>query len=83
MIRLKQRKIRPNQQKNKDQATLNSLLWRIVMNQGGKITLSYDNIKNIPAESGLKVDNIPGTDNIRIKAVIKSPITTQDRRIIV
>ncbi len=52
------------------------------MNQGGKIKIPYDQIKNIPAGAGIEVDNVPGTQVVEIKAVINSPIATPTKRII-
>ena len=82
--------IRPNRpiqfkrkpQKSSDQSTLNSLLWRIVMNQGGTIKVRYSDIMNIPENAGIKVDNIPGTEFVEIKAVVNSSIATPEKRII-
>ena len=67
---------------NKDQDTLNSLLWRIVMNQGGTIRVRHSELMNIPKDAGIKVDNVPGTEFVEIKAVVNSPIATPTRRII-
>ena len=66
----------------KDQNVLNNILWRVVQNQGGKIVMSYSDIKNMPASMGLTVDNIPGTDKIEINAVVNSKIMTPVKRII-
>ncbi len=68
-------------QRDESQAKLNSFLWRLVMNQGGKLKIPYDQIKNIPAGAGIEVDNVPGTEFIEIKAVINSPIATLPKRI--
>ena len=76
----RKRRAAPNQQ-NKE-GTLRGLLWRIIMNQGGNITVPYSDLQNIPENAGLHVDNIPGTDKVEIKAVINSPIETQVKRII-
>ncbi len=69
-------------EKGKDQSTLNNFLWRIVMNQGGKIRVRYSDLMNIPDYAGIEVDNVPGTEFVEIKAVINSPIATPTRRII-
>ena len=74
--------IRKQTSKQSDQSTLNSLLWRIVMNQSGTIRVRHSEIKDIPRNAGIKVDNVPGTEFIEIKAVINSPIATPTRRII-
>ena len=68
--------------KESNQSTLNSLLWRIVMNQGGVIKVRYPEIMNIPENAGIKVDNIPGTEFVEIKAVVNSLIATPERRIL-
>ena len=68
--------------KTSDQSTLNSLLWRIVMNQGGVIKVRYPEIMNIPENAGIRVDNIPGTEFVEIKAVVNSLIATPERRIL-
>ncbi len=67
---------------NKNQSTLNSMLWRIVMNQGGVVRVRRFEIMNIPEHAGIKVDNIPGTEFVEIKAVVNSPIATPEKRII-
>jgi len=76
--------IRPlyEHKKTSEQDTLNSLLWRIVMNQGGTIKVDYSDIKNIPKYAGIKVNTILGTEFIEIKAVVNSPIATPKKRII-
>ncbi len=69
--------------KNKDQETLNSLLWRIVMNhEGHSITLRYEELKTVPKGAAINVDNIPGTDKVRVIAVVNGPIAVQAGRII-
>jgi hypothetical protein len=66
--------------KSSDQEIINGLLWRITMNQGGEIVLPY--IAKMPPLAGLKIDNIPGTDKVKIRAVINSRIATPIKRII-
>jgi len=68
--------------KNNDQATVNKLLWRILMDQGGSVRVRYSDFTNVPKHSGINVDNVPGTEFVEIKAVIAGPISLPTRRII-
>lgn len=68
--------------RNSDQSTINSLLWRIVRSQGGKVRLRYSELTNMPDRAGLEVDNVPGTEFVEVKAVINSPVAMPLKRII-
>lgn len=62
-----------------EQAALNSLLWRIVANNGGEITITNKEFMDIPANAKLLANTDIVTDSIIVKAMIDHSVIIQKK----
>ena len=63
-----------------EQAALNSLLWRIVANNSGKISIPNKELQEIPANAKLMADTDILTDSVIIRAVIDNSMIIQKKK---
>jgi len=66
------------------QNIINRLLWKIVANQGGKITIQCSELDDLPEGAAMKADYDPKTHTMTLAAAVHKPsgLITPDTGII-